>query len=241
MKKISLILVSLVILIVFSSCATEKKVYRETVAQGYFSQDVGDKAKIGRLELHTDGIADLENAKTIDTDTQKIVYTARLSLTVKNPDSASKQIILLTKNSNGYVQTSNSDYLIIKIPTSGLNNILTEIEKLGKVTHKNVTADDITDSYYDAVTRLENLDKARTRYLELLAKAQTVEEMLKVEKELERVNGEMEVLKGRLARMDNSVQYSTINVYLKEKVKPGVLGYPFVWLYKGVSWLFVRN
>jgi hypothetical protein len=24
-------------------------------------------------------------------------------------------------------------------------------------------------------------------------------------------------------------------------VKPGVLGYPFVWLYKGVSWLFVRN
>jgi hypothetical protein len=230
MKKFNWVLISILTVALFSSCAAGKSAgaydTRSSLALGYFDNSLAQ---------------DKETDLPTVADTQKIVYTARLQLTVKNSDSASKQIMLLTKNNNGYVQTSNSYYLIVKIPSQGLNNMLTEIEKMGKLTHKDISAVDITDNYYDAITRLDNLEKARTRYLELLAKAQTVEEMLKVEKELERVNGEMEILKGQLTRMDNNVQYSTITVYLKEKVKPGILGYPFVWLYKGVSWLFVRN
>ncbi|KAB2879726.1 DUF4349 domain-containing protein [bacterium] len=174
-------------------------------------------------------------------DTQKIVYTAEMDLTVKNPDSVAKNIIQLVKSNNGYVQRGSNTFLILKVPNNGMNAIITAIETQGKVTYKNITADDVTETYYDAATRLDNLNKTRLRYLDLLNKAQTIEEMLRVEKELERINGEIEFLKGRLLRMDNSIQYSTISVSLNKKVKPGILSYPFIWLYKGVSWLFVRN
>ncbi|HYG15304.1 MAG TPA: DUF4349 domain-containing protein [Bacteroidia bacterium] len=186
----------------------------------------------------SDGLTSTTN---IQADTQKITYTAHINLEVKNPDTAAAQISAFTKQSGGYVQSISNEYAVIKVPAKGLTSAIAEIEKLGKVRYKNITASDITAEYYDVVTRLDNLEKARARYLELLSKAQTVEEMLKVEKELERVNGEMEIIKTRLNYMNNSVQYSTITIQLNEKVKPGILGYPFVWAYKGIKWLFVRD
>jgi hypothetical protein len=83
--------------------------------------------------------------------------------------------------------------------------------------------------------------KARERYLELLEKAENVQAALMVEKELERLNGEIDMLKGKINRLEHITEYSSITVYIKEKVKPGIIGYVFVGLYKGDKWLFVRN
>lgn len=77
--------------------------------------------------------------------------------------------------------------------------------------------------------------------MELLEKAQTVEEILKVEKELERLNGEIDQLKGKIKRYDHLTQLATITIHLEEKKKLGILGYISVGLYKAVKWLFVRN
>lgn len=240
MEKIKYIFLVLVAGILLASCSANnyKSSYsRNDAALGYFSRDIGDLAAISNRNSN---LLDKETPAT-PTDTHKIVYTARIDMKVNTPDSTAVQIAQLAKDSKGYVERMSSSTLIIKVPAGGMASIVAEIEKMGKVTYKNVSADDITDSYYDAAIRLENLDKARQRYLELLAKAQTVDEILKVEKELERVNTDMEVLKGRLARMNNQVQYSTITIYLDKKVKPGILGYPFVWTYKAIKWLFVRK
>ncbi len=222
-----------------SSCTVSK---HNAANYGGFARQQGDMAGIEiKQDQYADGRLFENEVPTAAIDTQKIVYTAQMDLTVKNPDSVSKRIVQLVKNNNGYVQTANNSYLIVKTPNKGMADIVAGIETMGKVTYKNIGADDISDTYYDAATRLDNLNKTRLRYLDLLNKVQTVEEMLKVEKELERINGEIELLKARLARMDNSVQYSTITISLNEKIKPGILSYPFIWLYKGVSWLFVRN
>jgi len=122
-----------------------------------------------------------------------------------------------------------------------LDQAIKEIAKLGKVTSKNVSSNDITDSYRDSEIRLENALKSRNRYLELLAKAENVEATLKVERELERLNTEIDILKGRLKNYDNQITYSQIDVYLFQKVKPGIVGYVFVGLYESIKWLFVRG
>jgi hypothetical protein len=88
---------------------------------------------------------------------------------------------------------------------------------------------------------LDNASNARKRYLELLAKAETVEAALKVEKELERLNGEIDSLEGKINQLKHLSEYSTITVYLEEKVKPGILGYVGIGLYESVKWIFVRN
>ena len=82
---------------------------------------------------------------------------------------------------------------------------------------------------------------ARKIYLELLKKAENVETALKVEKELERLNETIDLIKGKMNRINNLAEYSTIVINLKEKKKPGIIGYIGIGLYHSVKWLFVRN
>jgi hypothetical protein len=77
--------------------------------------------------------------------------------------------------------------------------------------------------------------------LELLAKAENVEAALKVEKELERLNSTIDLLKGKMNRINHLAEFSTITINLKEKKKPGIIGYVGIGIYRSVKWLFVRN
>ena len=88
--------------------------------------------------------------------------------------------------------------------------------------------------------RLDNATKARETYLALLKKAENVESALKVEKELERLNGEIDILEGKMQKLSHLSQYSTITINIKSKPKPGILGYIGIGIYKSVRWLFVR-
>jgi len=122
-----------------------------------------------------------------------------------------------------------------------LNSAVNDISNLGKVTFKNIHGADVTESYLDNKLRLENAEKSRNRYLELLNKAVSVQEILLVERELERLNVTIERLKGQMNRIDHLDEFSTITINLRVKKKPGVLGYVFVGAYEAVKWLFVRN
>jgi hypothetical protein len=172
---------------------------------------------------------------------RKIVYNASLNLIVKIPDSTTSQLMSIAKRYNGYSQTAGTYYVVIRVQSQYLNQAIADIEKLGKTERKSVSGKDVTDEYLDLNIRLENATKARKRYLELLEKSQSVEEALKVEKELERLNTEIDLLKGKMNKLDHLSTYSTISVRIKEKVKPGVLGYIGIGLWSGVKWLFVRN
>jgi len=83
--------------------------------------------------------------------------------------------------------------------------------------------------------------KSRERYLELLARAENVQSALLVEKELERLNSEIEFLKGKLNKTSHLVDFATLTISIKEKVKPGLLGYVGIGLFEVVKWLFIRN
>ncbi|MBL4577871.1 MAG: DUF4349 domain-containing protein, partial [Flavobacteriales bacterium] len=89
--------------------------------------------------------------------------------------------------------------------------------------------------------RLDNAEKSRKRYLELLNMANTVSQALLVEHELERLNQTIDLLKGKINRMSHLTAYATITINLKEEVKPGVLGYMGIAIYHSVKWLFVRG
>lgn len=170
-----------------------------------------------------------------------IIYNASITLEVKNPDSTNNHLADIAMKYGGYVQTLGNKKSIIRVKTDKLNFALTDISEMGKVKSKSVSGDDVTDQYTDFQIRLVNANRARDRYLELLAKAENVEAALKVEKELERLNGEIDQLEGRMKRLKHLSDYSTITITINERVKPGILGYIGIALYKSVKWLIVRN
>ena len=172
---------------------------------------------------------------------KKMIYRASLSLIVENPDSTNVYIEKVAEKYKGYVNKIGTDQTIIRVKSGNLDAAVIDISELGKVERKTKTGEDVTEDYLDFKIRLENAEMARKRYLELLKKAENVETALKVEKELERLNETLDLIKGKMNRINNLAEYSTIVINLKEKKKPGIIGYIGIGLYHSVKWLFVRN
>ena len=229
MNKLRTLFISIFLYSILSGCSTP----RESVS-GYSYESVS-KDQLGRLN------EDEYHPSQPDPNNKKILFSATLSLSVSRPDSAVSRIAGTAARYKGYIQETGTYRSVIRAPAASLNPALADLSDIGKVRSKSVTGQDVTSEYLDHQIRLDNAQKARERYLELLARAENVEAALKVEKELERLNETIDLLKGHINRIDHLNEYSTITVYLKEKKKPGVLGYVGMGLYYSVKWLFVRN
>jgi hypothetical protein len=170
-----------------------------------------------------------------------VIYNADMDIIVSVSDSATVRLTEITNLYGGYIQSLSNKKAIIRIKSDQLNNTIADISKIGKVKRKIVSGNDVTEQYLDLQIRLDNAYNARKKYTELLDKSTSVEAALKVEKELERLNVEIDALEGKLKRLDHLSEFSTITVYISETIKPGILGYIGIGLYESVKWLFVRN
>ncbi|MEM8523088.1 MAG: DUF4349 domain-containing protein [Bacteroidota bacterium] len=221
---------SILLLFLFSpSSCTSSKLYKPSAAEPV------------AVNYDREQIADLDQSYQELLADRLIIYTAYISLTVKGLEEKQEQLQAFLKQHQAYLQSSSTTSWTIRVPQASFEPLLAQIETLGEVKSKNLYSQDVTDQYRDTEIRLETLEKSRQGYLELLNKAEKVSEILEIERELERINVEIESMKGQLKRLDSQVQYATITVNLQEKVKPGPLGVVGVGLYKVVRWLFVWN
>ncbi len=243
MKTMFLIFAAILVL---SSCSTSNKGYR-TSGQSY--EYVGSRSDVATIAGGmpaqygdaTGGVTNVasDNSEQTFKAEQMIIYNARLDVTVRNIDSANAVIVATAKKYEGYVVSVSNSYTSIRVKSENLDKAMLDLQSLGKVTSKNVYGTDISMEYNNLTIRRDNAYKARARYLELLAKAEDVKAALEVEKELERLNKEIDLLEMQLNNYNQQVEYSLINVSLTERTQPGILGYVFIGLYKGVKWLFV--
>jgi hypothetical protein len=174
------------------------------------------------------------------TGERMIVSEAFLTLDVPDVDAAVTSVVEVSKKHNGYV-VSSGNRTVIRVEASAISAAVDEVAALGSVASREIREQDVTKSYSDASLKLENAKAARARYLELLSKAENVQAALAVEKELERLNGEITLLESQLGNLAHLAQYATITVSLRKQVTPGPLGWIFYGLYKAVEWLFVWN
>lgn len=219
----------------FTSCSEKSYSYRTSKARS---------ASFGGKEEYTafnSKLLDTEMDKQSQSNERKVIYNASLELQAKQVDSANANLMRIAHRYEGYVLRTGPEKASIRVRSEKLNNALDDIARLGKVRDRKVWGDDVTEEYADLEIRLDNFRKTRLRYLDLLQKANNVEETLKVEKELERLNREIDLIEGKMNRLSHLTDYSTIDVYYKSRPKPGILGYVFIGVYKGVKWLFVRG
>jgi hypothetical protein len=98
------------------------------------------------------------------------------------------------------------------------------LKGLGKVEDVSVSADDITDQYYDLQIRMENQKRLEKRLLELLNRqTNKLSDLLEVERELARVRTQIDSMEGRKRLWDNQVAYSTLYVNVYEPM-PAIAG-----------------
>jgi len=150
----------------------------------------------------------------------KIIYTFEASLKANDVSIAVKAIENRVKSIGGYISEARQNnideqvtaYLTIKVPVSEFENFKNILPEFGTISHQNLFTNDITLDYLDVETRLRSWEAQEKRYLELLQKANTVEEILRIEDSLANVRREIEVLKGQLRYWDNKVDYSEVRL-----------------------------
>ncbi|MDR2970504.1 MAG: DUF4349 domain-containing protein [Bacteroidales bacterium] len=172
-------------------------------------------------------------------DERMMAYSASLELSVKDNEETRKLLIELMRSSGGFIVNETESSIRTRIPSQNMDIFLAEARTFGNVENESKSGADITDQYRDNVARLNGLKNVRDRYLALLEQANTVSDILSIERELERVNTNIDILEGRIRHAESSVAYSIVTVKFREKTKLGPVGWIFYGLYRGVKWLFV--
>jgi len=70
------------------------------------------------------------------------------------------------------------------------------------------------------VARRKTFEVQETRLLSFIDKAENVDELLSIERELERVRFEIERIIGRINYLENATDYSNMNISLYAKAQP---------------------
>ncbi len=141
-----------------------------------------------------------------------IVYNARISVGVFEPEKSAMEVIAQVEKLGGYLSSRTNNDVVVRVPATHFFPFIQELEKLGHVTGRHIGSNDVTAQFVDLTIRLNNLMVTRTRLQAILEKARNVEETLRVEQELNRVSQDIEQIKGRLRYMQNLVDLSTVQV-----------------------------
>jgi hypothetical protein len=94
-------------------------------------------------------------------------------------------------------KTEHRAHIIMRIPVDHFDSFLRKVEEQGQVTNRQLSGKDVTEEFVDNDSRLRNLKAHEERILKLYEKANTIEEMLKIEDELSRIRSSIEQLEGR--------------------------------------------
>lgn len=172
---------------------------------------------------------------------RKIIKNGNVSLKVVDVQARMKEITALAEQNGGYIESSYVDNIVqpiivdpaqdakvaretttmisnmtVKVPAEKFAGSFQTIIGMGTLINQSSNSNDITNQYRDIEARLTNLKVQEKNLQEIMAKATTVEDTLKVEVELNRVRTEIDIMTGNLKNWDQLVEYSTIYVNMTE-------------------------
>ncbi|MDP2729048.1 MAG: DUF4349 domain-containing protein [Dehalococcoidales bacterium] len=158
-------------------------------------------------------------------DDRMIVRTGDLVLVVEDVTFTIERITDMANSFDGYVVSSRSwkegDRLVgnitIRVPAGDFDSAMGTLRDLAaEVTSESSTSKDVTEEYVDLGAKLANLEATERQLLVVMEKAETVEDILDVQRELSRVRGEIEQTKARMQYLERTSETSLINIHLTQ-------------------------
>jgi Domain of unknown function (DUF4349) len=164
---------------------------------------------------------DTRSAKNVSTRAPVIIYQGDLRMAADESaiPKTIDAIVDVAESLGGHLAGRKDASVVVKVPSGSFREAMTKIDAIGGVVSRSVTADDVSEEFHDLEVRLANLRATRTRLQEFLAKAAQINDMLTVERELERVAQEIDRIEGRLEFLRTRAAMSTISVTLSAKPK----------------------
>ncbi|HEV2249259.1 MAG TPA: DUF4349 domain-containing protein [Candidatus Limnocylindria bacterium] len=153
--------------------------------------------------------------------TRSVILTASIAMKATDPwataDRAQAVAVDLGGDVIGLNESGGKDdrvaSLTLRVPSQQFTEALRRLRALeADVTSSTVNGQDVSDQFVDLKARLAAKQAEEQRYSALLAKAATIDEILKVDSALATVRTQIEQLQGQVNSISARTQFSTITV-----------------------------
>lgn len=160
----------------------------------------------------------------VDTD-RMIVRTGNLTLIVNDVAQSMERIAQIAVSFDGYVVSSNQfkegerlvGQIAIRVVSEKFDEAVRMMRALAlEVVAETSTSKDVTEEFTDLKARLANLEAAEQQLVRIMEKAEKVEDILAIQRELTNVRGQIEQTKGRMQFLERTSETSLIQVRLEQ-------------------------
>ena len=236
MKRLSIVLLVIAMLVSLCACgaksvsATEAAAPMEAPAAMYDSASF-EEAGYGGFAAQNEAI-EAEGATAPEMDPEKIIYSASATVETTDFDATITALSELIAQYEGFVESSSSSSgnyyqksrgtasrsasYLIRIPSKHFNTLMGSLSTLGNIPYSNTFTENISAQYYDVQARLTAYETQETRLLEMMAIAESVEDIILLEDRLTELRYNIESLQSTINNWDRQVSYSSINLSIEE-------------------------
>ena len=138
-----------------------------------------------------------------------------IQLRTASPEEVGPKARALVEAAGGWMESQADLQYVFRVPAAQFDAVLAGIEALGAVASRRVTAEDVTDRVRDLELRIRNARALRDRYAALAAKADKVEDLLAIERELAKLTETIERLEGEQKGLERDIAWSRLEVVLE--------------------------
>ena len=157
-----------------------------------------------------------------DVGDRQVVTEGTVSLTVEDPRRAAQDAAALVEQAGGHVQERVEQAavegepataeLVVRVPSEGLTQVLSELERLGTVANVELRSNDVTAQAQDLDARIRALEISVARLQDLLARAASTADVVAAEETLTERQSSLESLQSQRNRLADQVDLSTIRL-----------------------------
>lgn len=154
---------------------------------------------------------------------RKIITNSNMSILVKDVSDVTSKIETQAEDLGGYIVNKSvstpleggSAYLSIRVPMDKRDSMVEFLRSVGmKVLNENVEAADITDQFQDLEAQLAQLNKTQAKFEEIYERAETVDEILRVQNQILSNQRQIDSVVGRINALDAKSKSTLISVSL---------------------------
>lgn len=158
-----------------------------------------------------------------DPDNRLVIRTAQLTITVNDVGQATAWVRDVANQTGGYVfgastymqEDDQYSQITIKVPADQFDNVVNQINTapfVVTVDREETSSQDVSAEFVDNEARLGALEQTQERYLALLADADNIDAIIRIETELTDIRSQIEQIKGRQKYLQEMTAFSTISV-----------------------------
>lgn len=187
---------------------------------------VGDEAAAYEDSISTG--SDTSGTVNNDLSKRKIIKTASVNFETLDYDRFMSELSACIAKFGGYVQneesygesysyrSNRSAYITARVPVDQYDSFMNDVCGIGNMTYKSEGTNDVTMTYVDIESHVRALETEYNTLLEILEKAESVEDVISIQSRISDVTYRIESYKSQLRQYDDLISYCTININISE-------------------------